>query len=382
MKDRDMRNRYSVNPASYLALAALMLFASGANAAGIIESIVKAPVVADGDVTGKPTDYVINLSGSMDPNVAGRSLNAGDKIRVIFPPEFDLANLNPAYPLLDAPTPLPPIAPLTANDCVPGWLTCTTAVLLPGWPQNPYFPPAVFHTLSIDTGENALVFTARQDMLAAPPAAPGIKQIHLILNGLTNPSPGNYMIRVEAQTGPGGSWETGSALLQVLPNPRPSVNITSVFVKATAGIGGAPACGPGNNPPNPWNPIYQSTAVASTAPYPWTVLLWGDNAEPLTDIQLAWKNPGHALIKRGHRTIGHVYIDAPKGASGYSIAVNPLSCGTVIAGAPVIGATDGIGPQPAGRLDMVFVAGDTPGEYRTTISVNNGNAVQFFVTAE
>jgi hypothetical protein len=31
---------------------------------------------------------------------------------------------------------------------------------------------------------------------------------------------------------------------------------------------------------------------------------------------------------------------------------------------------------------MVFVAGDTPGEYRTTISVNNGNAVQFFVTAE
>ena len=127
MKDRDTRNRYPVNPASYLALAALMLFASGANAAGIIESIVKAPVVADGDVTGKPTDYVINLSGSMDPNVAGRSLHAGDKIRVIFPPEFDLANLNPAYPLLDAPTPLPPIAPLTANDCVPGWLTCTTA---------------------------------------------------------------------------------------------------------------------------------------------------------------------------------------------------------------------------------------------------------------
>ena len=113
-----------------------------------------------------------------------------------------------------------------------------------------------------------------------------------------------------------------------------------------------------------------------------TTPLWGDNAEPLTDIQLAWKNPGHALIKRGHRTIGHVYIDAPKGASGYSIAVNPLGCGTVIAGAPVIGATDGIGPQPAGRLDMVFVAGDTPGEYRTTISVNNGNAVQFFVTAE
>jgi hypothetical protein len=358
------------------------LVTSFALAAGIVDSIVKAPVVADGDVTGKPTDYVINLSGSMDPNVAGRSLSEGGQIRVIFPPDFDLTNLNPMYPLLDAPTPLPPIAPLQANDCVPAWLTCTTAVILQGWPQNPYFPPAIFHTMSIDPNENTLIFTAKKDMLANPPAAPGIKQLHLILNGVTNPAPGNYMIRVEAQTGPGGSWETGSALLQVLSNPRPSVNITSVFVKATAGIDGPPACGPGNNPPNPWNPIYQSTSAGSAAPYPWTVLLWGDNAEALTDIQLVWVNPDHARVVRGNKTIGHVYIDSPKGASGHGIIVNPLSCDTSMGGAPVIGATDGIGPQPVGRLDMVFVAGDTPGKYRATISLNNGNSVAFFVTAD
>lgn len=358
------------------------LLTSVALGAGIVESIVKAPVVADGDVTGKPTDYVINLTGSMDPNVAGRSLAAGRQIRVIFPPDFDLANLNPKYPLLDAPTPLPPVAPLTDNDCVPAWLTCTTAVILQGWPQNPYFPPAIFHTMSIDAAENALIFTANTDILPSPPIAPGIKQLHLILNGVTNPAPGNYMIRVEAQTGPGGSWETGSGFLQVLPNPRPSVNITSVFVRATAGIDGPPACGPGNNPPNPWNPVYQSTSVGSAAPYPWTVLLWGDNAQPLTDVQLVWPNPKHALVKRGRTTIGHVYIDAPKGASGYRIDVNPLGCGTAMGGAPVIGATDGIGPQPVGRLDLVFVAGDTAGEYRTTISLNNGNTISMVVTAE
>ena len=350
-------------------------------AADIVESIVKAPVVADGDVTGKPTDYVINLSGSMDPNIAGRSLSAGGQIKVIFPPEFDLANLNPMYPLLDAPTPLPPVSPLTDNDCVPAWLTCTTAVILQGWPQHPYFPPAIFHTLSIDVAENALIFTAAKDMLANPPSAPGIKQLHLILNGLTNPAPGNYMIHVEAQTGPGGAWEMGSGLLQVLPNPRPSVNITSVFVKATAGIDGPPACGPGNNPPNPWNPIYQSTAVGAAAPYPWTVLLWGDNAEPLNDVQLVWANPRHALVMRGSQTIGHVYIDVPKGARNFRIDINPLGCDTTMGGAPVIGATDGIGPQPVGRLDLAFIAGDTPGEYRTTISLNNGNSVEFFVTA-
>jgi hypothetical protein len=219
------------------ALLAAMLFAvaSSASAAGIVASIDKAPVIADGNVRGMPTDYVITLEGSLDPNVPGRSLAAGDVIKVIFPPQFDLGNLNPAYPLLDAPTPLPPLPTLSDNDCVPAYLTCTTAVILQGWPQNPYFPPALFHTLSIDTVRNTLIFTATQDMIANPPTAPGIKQLHLILNGLTNPWSGKFHIRVEAQTGPGGSWEYGSGLLQVLPRSRPSVNVTSVFVKALTG---------------------------------------------------------------------------------------------------------------------------------------------------
>jgi hypothetical protein len=165
----------------------LLLLCGTAAAEGIVASISKAPVIADGDVTGMPTDYVITLTGSLDHNVPGRSLAAGDIIKVIFPPEFDLENLNPMYPLLDAPTPLPPVAPLQDNDCVPAYLTCTTAVILRGWPQDPYFPPALFHTLSIDTSENALVFTAQQDLVAIPPTSPGIKQIHLILNGVTNP---------------------------------------------------------------------------------------------------------------------------------------------------------------------------------------------------
>lgn len=364
------------------ACLALILASSTAIGAGIVASIEKAPVVADGDVEGKPTDYVINLEGSMDPQVAGRSLAAGGQIKVIFPPEFDLGSINPAYPVLDAPTPLPPVAPLQDNDCVPAWLTCTTAVILQGWPQNPYFPPAIFHTLSVDVVANALVFTAVNDMIANPPTAPGIKQIHLILNGVTNPAPGQYRIRVEAQTGPGGAWETGSGMVQVLPRARPSVNVTSVFVKATSGQLGDPACGPGTNPPNADNPVRQTTTTGSAAPFPWTLLLWGADRQPLDNVQPIWVNPDHALLWRDGHTIGHIYIDAPKGAAGYGIDFNPLGCGTLMGGAPVIGATPGIGPQPVGRMDLVFRAGDTAGEYRTTVSLNNGNGVELIVRAE
>jgi hypothetical protein len=364
-----------------LLIGAIPLLAPSALAGGIVASIEKAPVVADGDVSGKPTDYVITLEGSLDSDVPGRSLAAGNVIKVIFPHEFDLSGLNPAYPLLDAPTPLPPVLPLSDNDCVPGYLTCTTAVILRGWPQDPYFPPALFHTLSIDPVDNALIFTALQDLSATSATNPGIKQLHLILNGVTNPAPGQYLIRVEAQTGPGGAWETGSGLMQVLPHARPSINVTAVFVKATSGQLGVPACGPGTNPPNADNPIHQKTTVGAVAPFPWTFLLWGRGNQPLTDVSLRWVDADHAQLRRANRTIGHVYIDAPRGATGYGIEFNPLACGTLLAGAPVIAGTPGIGPQPVGRMDLVFRAGDLPGEYWTTLTLNQGNSVRMVVTA-
>ena len=160
--------------------------------------------------------------------------------------------------------------------------------------------------------------------------------------------------------------------------------MTSVLVKATSGLLGDPACGPGTLPPNPDNPIYQTTERSSAAPLMWTFLLWGKDAEPLDDVFLV-RDPNdenHWSIRRGRKTIGHVSIDAPWGASGQSLEVNPLGCPTFMPAAPVIGATPGIGPQPVGRLDLRFLAGDQPGLYTTTLSLNNGNSVQMFVIAE
>lgn len=349
--------------------------ASSDGAAGMVAYIAKAPVVADLDVRERPNDYVITFDISLDPSVPGRALIAGNVIKLLFPQEFNLSSLNPAYPLLDIPV---------QGVCVPGNFQCSTAVILQGWPQHPLFPPAAFASLSIDPVENALVFTAAQDIVPNPPVNPGIKQVHLIMNGLSNPGPGNYRIRVEAQTGEGGAWESGSGLMQVLPKARPSINVTSVLVKATSGLLGDPACGPGTLPPNPDNPIYQNTTTDTAAPFVWTFLLWGKDAEPLDDVLLEQdpKDENHWHIRRGRKTVGHVNIDAPWGASGHWLEVNPLNCTTLMPAAPVIGATPGIGPQPVGRLDIQFHAGDQPGLYTTTLSLNNGNSVQMYVEAE
>ena len=360
--------------AKALAVSCLML-ALSAHATGIVADIKKASVVPDGDVSGEAALYLITLEGDLDPAAPGRGLALGGQIRVIFPPAFDLTHLDPAYPLADVPTPGVP--------CVPGNLQCTTAVLLKGWPEEPYFLPAAFATLSIDAAENALVFTAVQDIVPAPPVSPGIKQLFLMLHGVSNPSPGQYRIRVEAQTGPEGVWEAGSGLLQVVPKPRPSIQATSVLVKALSGLlPGGSACGPGTLPPNPDNPVYQTTAVESDAPFVWTFLAWGDDNEPLGDIWLNWVNTNHAQVKSFNRPIGHLFIDPPPGASGHRIEVNPLGCPTLLGGAPVIGATPGVGPDPVGRLDMQFTAGDLPGDYVTTLTLNNGNSIQMIVTAE
>ena len=370
---------------SFFLISASSAFAGNSGAAGIVAAIEKAPVIADGDVTGKGADFVITLAGSQDPAVPGRGMLAGQLIKVFLPDDFDLENLDPAFPLADVPTPFPPTPPLPPMPCLPANLQCTTAVILSGWPQEPLFPPVLFHTLSIDPDENSFVFTAAQDIVPNSPEFPGIKQLHLILHGVSNPPPGRYQIRVEAQTGPDGAWETGSGILRVFNNNRPSINVTSVFVKALAGTlpeSEGPACGPGTNPPNPDNPIFQTTSVGTEAPFIWTFLLWGRDNEALDEVAATRAGPNHWRLKRERQTIGHIFVDAPRGAVGHDIQVNPVGCPTMLAGAPVIAGTPGVGPQPVGRLDLQFIAGSVAGDYTTTVLLNRGNEVQMVVTAE
>lgn len=383
MKTRASNSLVLAISGTLLFLASGNVVADGAGATGIVASIDKAPVVADGDVTGQPFDYVITLDGSLDPQVLGRGLAAGSTIKVFLPYEFDLGNLDPAYPV--STPPLGPVLP-----CVPGNLQCTTAVLLRGWPQDPLFPPFLFHLLSIDVQENALVLTAQKDIGLAPgeDRSPYIKQVHLILNGLRNPAPGVYTVRVEAETGPDGTLESGEGQLRVRSKTQPSINITSVFVEPLEGG----ACGPGSSPPNPDNLVYQTTGVGEEAPFVWSFLLWGKNNVPLDNVWLHKVGRSHWLMLRNEDRrfrwrdiVGRLHVDAPRGARGFDVRLNnddpSFDCPTLLPAAPVIGTTPGIGPQPVGRLDLQFAAGDTPGVYKTTIWMSRGNKVQMVVTA-
>lgn len=370
-----------------LSLTLLALPASGKTpgATGIVASIDNAPVVANGDVAGAPTDYLITLDGSLDPNAAGRSLRAGKTIKVFLPPEFDLSELNPAYPVEDVPFPFPPVPPLPERPCLPGNLQCSTVIILRGWPQDPLFPPRLFYRTSIDEVDNAIVITAEQDIVQSP----GIKQIHLIFSGLTNPKPGFYRLKIEAETGPDGSVETGEGLLRVRSKPAPSINVTAVFVKALSGqLEGGVACGPGTNPPNPDNPIYQNTALNAPAPFAWSFLVWGDNGEPLDDLKLRRIAHNFYKLERASgsklpwwkRAVGYVQIETPPGARNQRI--EQIDCPQLLPQTPVIGATPGVGPQPVGRLDLKFTAGNKAGVYRTKLWLRRGNKVEMVVTAE
>jgi hypothetical protein len=310
--------------------------ATATSGGNIVHSIIKAPVTPDGNVAGQPTDLVINLDIDMNPDVTGRSLPNGKTIKVTLPEDF----INNDLPIGRA-----------LSECVPSTYSCNTAVLLQGWPQHPVAPP--LYTLSME-GSHTLVFTADIDIVPGVLLpGPGIKQMHLMLSGFTNPNPGMYAIAVAAETGPGGAIEQGVGTVHILPKPAPNINVTSTV-----------------NPSTP-NTMYQSTPVGQNTPWPFDVLMWGKGGDPLVGAELVQVNPNHSLLQVNGATVGHVRIDAPRGANGFAVTADGESLETP---GPVFGL-------PTGRMRFLFQAGSEAGEYTVTYSLNGGNSVQMFVTA-
>lgn len=304
---------------------------------GIVAGVAKAPITPDGDVAGAATDLVVTLDTSLDPTVPGRTLLAGKTVKVTLPDDF----VNLGGPVLN---PGPPPA------CPPPAGTCSTGVLLQGWPQHPIPPSPLNYTVGVE-GTNTIVYTATKDLVPAPPAEPGLKQMHLILQNFVNPGPGRYEFVVEAETGPGGAVETGVAVVHVRPKPRASINVTSAFNAGTP------------------NTIYQQTAPGATVPLNYDFFLWDRKGDPAVGVEIRPVNDKHAVLVRGRRVVGQVTIEAPSGASGQQ--VSSLGPSTPIV-APVLNLD-------AARLTAQFTAGDKSGRYTTTFRMNNGTSVQMFV---
>ena len=272
----------------------------------------------------------------------GRTLLIGKTIKVTLPNDF----VNLGGPITN---PGPP------PGCPPPAGICGTGVLLQGWPQNPIPPSPANYTLSLE-GTHTIVYTAARDLVPGDLTlnGPGIKQMHLILTNFVNPNPGRYEFVVEAETGPGGALETGVGVVHIRPNPRASINVTSVFA----------------GPPPFANTIYQTTTVGSDAPLDWSFLVWDRLGDPAIGVEVNQVNSHSAQLTQGGEVVGHISIHAPKGATGQEITGGP----SVAFVAPVKG-------EDTGLLTVEFKAGDTAGLYTTTLRMNNGTSVTMYVTA-
>jgi hypothetical protein len=103
-------------------------------AGNIVVATPKAPVVADGDVTGRPTDINLVLDRSLDPQVAGRTLLTGRTISV---------TLADAFARTDVPVKAP-----------------ESGALVKGWPQG----GLEGYTVTL-AGMHTVVFTATDDIV-------------------------------------------------------------------------------------------------------------------------------------------------------------------------------------------------------------------------
>ncbi len=314
--------------------------------ANIVESVTKAPVSPDGTVSGRPSELVINLDTSLDPNVPGRTLLVGRTIKVTLPDAF-MSDGRPIH--------------LFPCDILN---SCNSLALLQGWPQNPI--PSSKYALSYE-GTNTIVITAAENIGPISTQNPGLKQIHLIIRGFTNPSPGDYRIQVKAQTGPGGMLETGVGLVHILSHGRPNLNVVS----ATP-----------DNPAPRVNKIYQQTYPGMLTPRPIDFLVWDGNGEPFIGVEVAVRNshedsseaegnPDEAqfLLVQGDKVVGHVSIDAPDDATGQAVFTRTPSSPFK---APVTGFSSAL-------LRIFFRAGSTTGNYVVTFTLNGGNSARMFV---
>lgn len=310
---------------------------AGQNNDGFVYDINRAPIVADGDVAYRQADYVIDLVSADDPTDPGIDMQSGDQLRVSLPSGTMPENLTD-FPVCTLATSCG--SPLGA--CAPGTLGCTTAVILQGRPQSPAAP---FPTVEIVN--NVLILTANGDY------GPVAKNIHFIGKGFQNPGPGGYTISVEHTRG-GDTIMSGTGRVRILPSARPSINLFT----------------PGQN---------QLLQSADPGPIlPWTFLVWDQHEMPFMNIELANGNNGHYLMQRDNETVGHVRINAPRRASGFSLAKTEEFTSPT----PVIGLGPGSAPPPltqryAFQLDLG--ASPSDGCYATTFSLNNGNAWTLYV---
>lgn len=330
-----IRQRFVLAAATMLLLAG-DLSAGGADNApagsGILYAVANAPVAPDGNVAERTTDLVLTLDVPLDPDEPGLTLHRGDRFTVTLPEAFEK---HEELPLL------------SIFDCIPQYPRCDTVVPLLGWPQGALgAPPPAGYQLSWESSHTVVV-TATEDLPAAPPSSPGLKQVHLLLNSFSNPPAGEYRVHVELVAGE--QVRRGSGRVRVLPEPRPFIAVTNAFHERFA------------------NGDLQLTAPGSLVDLPFDFLIWNREGDPLEGVAIDERR----LVRDGE-VVGRISIDAPEGAKGQEIFTRRASAATE---APVTGI-------PAGHMRAFFRAGSEPGKYVVTVDLDEGNVARMIARVE
>lgn len=330
----------------------LFLFTFGSpalHAQDLVGSISKGPITPDGNVAGGPTGLLINLEGSLDPGIEGRTLLQGSTIEFQLPAGFVSTGTLPIADAFSSPT------------CGPNNFECSTVVMLQGWPQHPILPSVPMdegprspqYSLTHEASSNTFTITANVDVtpgLAVP--GPGIKGLVLVLNGFENPAAGTYDIPVTAETGPNGEVETGVGQITILPAIERSIHVSSQF-----------------NPGTP-NTIFQTALPGERTELAHDFLMWESDGSPLLGVEIApTADPALSLLMQNGQQVGTVSVNGPEGASGFSVFTESASS-----------LASSVNPAEAGRLTSIFQAGQTQGDYDITYTLSDGALAQMSAT--
>jgi hypothetical protein len=303
-------------------------------------SVAKAPVAPDGTTARAATDFVLTFA-DRDPAVPGVALQYGGTVEIILPPAF-------------------------TNTGEGG----NTVIILQGWPQSPRVDGPGFPYATVIDG-NKITLTLFDDWAAPSSAGPGPKQVHLLLLGFKSPGPGSYPVSLSIDPDGLGSDEadtySGIGYAKIIPKARPSVNAVSFF------------SGPPGPPPPFNNPFYQTVPQSDPVARPVGVYLWGRNSKAAVGVDLVMTNSGHGRLVQKGRTVGQVLIQAPPGATNYSLSTVMLPPG----GPPSVQITAFGTGVPVGLLGLQFQADpNLTGDYAIDVSMNGGNTERLFVTVE
>lgn len=296
----------------------------------------RAVVSPDGTTAGEIADFVLAFVDP-DPSVPGISLLDGATVTAVLPADF--------------------VNTGSGIDSV---------ALLQGWPQSPPAPPPLF-PWTVEVSGNTIVTTLTDDYLVGA-AGPGPKAAHYVLNSFRNPTkPGTYDVDLIIQPDP-DSADTyeGVGSVRIIPKARRSINVVSVFS--------------GGGPPPPFNnPLYQTVAAGDDS-LDVGLYLWDKRSSvadgdvrPLLGVDLKMTNPRHGRLVQGKKTVGHVWIDAPSGASGYELATD---------GPSFLGTSVVTGLDVAILVVTLETAPNAVGTYHVEFKMNGGNRQELFIAAE